>query len=70
MNENLLHIYTDKWLLKALPKAHIQVTTFYPVRVNSININTVLDLSTGQILAEAATGTSEENNSLIVERIG
>ena len=70
VEENLLRIHTDEWLLKALPKARIQATTFYPVRVDSVNASAVLDSSTGRILAKAATGISEENDGLAIGRIG
>ena len=70
VEENLLRIHTDEWLLKALPKARIQATTFYTIRVDSVNASAVLDSSTGRILAEAATGISEENDGLMIGRIG
>lgn len=46
VKENLLCIYTDKQLLKVLPKAHIQATIFYLVKVDSVNASAVLDPST------------------------
>ncbi len=70
VEENLLRIHTDEWLLKALPGARIQATTFYPIRVNSVNASAVLDSSTGRILDNAAKGMSEENESLMIGRIG
>ena len=39
VEENLLCIHIDKWLIKAFPKARIQATTFYPIRVDSVNGN-------------------------------
>ncbi len=70
VEENLFRIHTNEWLLKALPGARIEATTFYPIRVDSVNARVVLDSSTGQILDHAATGISEENEGLMIERIG
>ncbi len=70
VEENLLCIHTDEWLLKALPGARIQATTFYPIRVDSVNASAVLDSSTGRILDHAAIGISKENEGLMIGRIG
>ncbi len=70
VEENLLRIHTDEWLLKALQEARIQATTFYPIRVDSVNESEVLDSSTGRILDHAATGISKENEGLMMGRIG
>ena len=69
VEENLLRIHLDKWLVKVFPKARIQATTFYPIRVDSVNGNAILDSSTGQILPEAALGISKDNDNLSVGRI-
>ena len=41
VEENLLCIHSDKWLIKVLPKAHIQITTHYPIKVDSINARAI-----------------------------
>ena len=51
--ENLLCIHIDEWLFKALPKAHIQATIFYLVRIDNINASTVLDSNTGRFLSQS-----------------
>ena len=70
VEESLLRIHIDEWLVKAFPKARIQATTFYPIRADSVNGNAILDSSTGRILPEATLGISKDNDNLSVGRIG
>lgn len=57
-------------MLKTLPKACIQATTFYLIRVDRVNANELQDLSKSRILAKTTINISEENNSLAMGRIG
>ncbi|MCJ1345717.1 hypothetical protein MMC31_003926 [Peltigera leucophlebia] len=41
-HENALRVHLDEWLFKSFPKAQVQSTTFYPIRVDSVNANAVL----------------------------
>ena len=68
--ENLLRIHTDEWLSKILPRARVLATTFYPIRIDSVNASKILDPTTGRIMAEAATKISQDNGNLLVGRIG
>lgn len=60
----------DKWLFKSFPNAQVQSTTFYPVRVDSVNANAVLDATTGRISPQSASSISEENGNLAIGRVG
>ncbi len=68
--EELLRIHQDECLLNAFPKAEIQATTLYPIRVDSINASAILDANTGRIKPKAALSISGENENLSVGRIG
>lgn len=68
--ENLLRVHLDGWLFKSFPKSQVQSTTFYPLRVDSVNANAVLDSTTGRVSPQAASSISEENGNLSVSRIG
>ncbi len=68
--EELLRIHKDEWLLKAFPKAEIQATTLYPMRVDCVNANSILDANTGRIKPKEALSICGENENLSVGRIG
>ena len=67
--EELLRIHKDEWLLNAFPKAKIQATTLYAIRVGSVNASAILDANTGRIKPKAALSISGENENLSVGRI-
>ncbi len=56
--------------MKAFPKAEIQATTLYPIKVDSVNASAILDANTGRIKPEAALLISDKNKNLPVGRIG
>ncbi len=68
--EDALRTHLDDWLLKSFPKALVQSTTVYPIRVDSVNAEAVLDPSTGYIHSDLPESISKENGNLRVGRIG
>lgn len=69
-HENTLRVHLDEWLFKSFPKAQVQATTLYPIRVDSVNAKAILDPITGHVSPQAASSIGEENGSLSVSRIG
>ncbi len=70
VEENLLWIHTDKWLSKTLPKVRVLAIIFYPIMVNSVSVSKILNPITRQIMAEAISKISEDNDNLLVDKIG
>lgn len=70
VEEDALRTHKDEWLLKSFPNAQVQPTTLYPIRVDSVNASTVLDLTTGRVFPETSASISKENGNLLVGRIG
>lgn len=68
--EDILRVHSDEWLFRAFPKAQIQATTLFPIRVDSVSANAVLDRDTGRITPQAASSIGEENGGLAIGRIG
>lgn len=62
----LLRIHKDEWLLKAFPKAEIQATIPYPIIIDSVNANAILNVNTGRIKPEAASSISGKNENVSV----
>ena len=69
-HEDGLRMHLDDWLPKSFPKAQVQSTTFYPIRVDSVNASAVLDPTTGRVSPNVASSICEENGNLSVGRIG
>lgn len=69
-HEDGLRMHLDDWLPKSFPKAQVQSTTFYPIRVDSVNASAVLDPTTGRVSPNVASSICEENGKLSVGRIG
>ena len=68
--EELLQIHKYEWPFKDFPKDEIQATTLYPIRVQSVNANAILDANTGRIKPKAGISISGENENLWVGKIG
>lgn len=69
-HEDGLRVHLDDWLPKSFPKAQVQSTKFYPIRVDSVNASAVLDPTSGRVSPDVALSISEENGNLSVGRIG
>lgn len=69
-HENTLRVHLDECLFQSFPKAQVQATILYPIRVDSVNANTILDAITGHVSPQAASSIGEENGSLSMGRIG
>ena len=69
VKKNLFRIHTDKWLSKILPRARVLATTFYPIRIDSVNVSKILDSTTGRIMAEVTTKISQDNSNLLMSKI-
>ena len=63
-------MHLDDWLPKSFPKAQVQSTTFYPIKVDNVNANAVLDLTTGRVLPNVASSICEENRNFSISKIG
>ena len=67
--ENLLWIHINKWLSKTLYKTWVLVTTFYLIRIDSVNISTILNPVIRQIIVEAIIKIDPDNRNLLLGRI-
>lgn len=67
--KDIFRVHSDKWLFRAFPKAQIQATKLFPIRINNMSVNAIFDIDKGRITPQAASFIGKENGGLVIRKI-
>ena len=60
----------NKWVSTHFPQARMQSSISFPVKVNRVRANAILDANNGQVADNAKDSVSDSNSGLKFTRIG